>query len=396
MPAVGYLSGALRVSSRPEAEAYGPRTHLVAGINAFRFLGWQVLPYVYGDSVPVGWIRGSEQQMQSSLIKRLGSDVVRLLLRPVHQRRAWRSLGGKVDWVYERFALFQAVGLPFKRHRIPWLLEVNAPHSLVSRVEKRSVLISLASRLEMQAFRQCDIMVVGSQLLKEILVDNYHLDPQKMLVVPMGVDTHTFDPQTTQARRVFEGPTIGYVGGLNNWQALDLLLRTAHDVQQEGVCWNIIVVGDGPMRMELEALAESLGMSDRVYFAGAVDHSEVPVWIAGMDLGYSGQLAHEGGEIYLSPLKLYEYLAMGKPVIASEFEDSIALVKTRPWGYCFRPGDKGSLAAALRQSWRHPEAWEPSGREARRLIVQEHSWEVRFGDLISRATAMLGRGSGGA
>jgi glycosyltransferase involved in cell wall biosynthesis len=345
-------------------------------MSAFRSLGWQVLPYVYGDRVPVAWIRGSEQQMQSSLVKRLGSDLVRLLLRPVHQRLAWRSLGGMVDWVYERFALFQAVGLPFRRHGVPWLLEVNAPHSFVSRFEKRSLLIPLASRLEMQAFRECDIMVVGSKLLKEILVDNYRLDPRKLIVVPMAVDTHIFDPQSAQARRVFEGPTIGYVGGLNSWQALDLLLRTAHDLAQEGVCWKILIVGDGPMRTELQALAESLGMREQVCFAGAVNPDEVPAWIAGVDLGYSGQLAPEVGEIYLSPLKLYEYLAMGKPVIASEFEDSLALVKSRPWGYCFRPGDQLSLAEAL-HAWRSRDLGAKR-QTARRLIVPEHSWDVRL------------------
>jgi hypothetical protein len=170
---LGYLSGAPRVSTQAEAEASGARAHVVGVMNAFKHLDWELRTYVVGDRVPKSWrTKGSQQAISKSAIRRLAADGTRLVMRVHHSRRAYAELKGHVAWVYERFGAFQALGRPFQRAGIPWILETNGPLFLEAKNDRKSmVLSSLAKRLELQAYRQCDVLLCVSHRLKEILVD---------------------------------------------------------------------------------------------------------------------------------------------------------------------------------------------------------------------------------
>lgn len=96
------------------------------------------------------------------------------------------------------------------------------------------------------------------------------------------------------------------MGNLYSWQGLDDLLEVLHDLQADGFDLSLVVVGDGQMRQKWESQARSLGLSNRVEFVGQVSWDEVPDYIAGFDLGYSGHVKLQIGTMYHSPLKIYE------------------------------------------------------------------------------------------
>lgn len=387
---LGYLSGAPRVSTRPEAEASGPKTHVLGVIGAFEALGWEVYPFIVGDRVPLSWIRGSERQLESSFSKRFVADVVRIFMGKVNAYRAWHELGDRIDWAYERFAAFQALGYPFRRRGIPWILETNAPTFYEAKSERKSIVLSsLAKSHEIQAYRSCDVLVTVTEALKDIIVQEAKIDPDKVIVIPNGVDTYRFDPAKAIPKRLYKGPTLGFVGSLIAWQALDRLIQALVELRQEGVYWNLVVVGDGPKKEEWQALVHQLGLEKHVHFVGRVPWDEVPSWIMGFDFGYSGQVELEIGEMYLSPLKLYEYMAMGRPVIASAFEDARRVIQDGKTGYLFDPKSLDSLKAVLRRAWHEREAWIKMGEAARDRVVREDSWEARVRKLIYEVEAIL-------
>ena len=136
------------------------------------------------------------------------------------------------------------------------------------------------------------------------------------------MDIEFLDPQLHEPKRLFTGFTIGFVGSLYSWAGLDLLLEAMSELQTAGYEVSLVVVGDGEMKSTWWQQALDLGLKDRVKFIGRVPWQEVPQYIAGCDLGYSGQIQLQMGKMYLSPMKLYEYMSMGKPVIASAFEDA--------------------------------------------------------------------------
>lgn len=388
---LGYLSGAPRVSIRPEARASAPRAHILGVMKAFEELGWDVKPFIAGDRLPRKWIvEGTEQAANAGFFHTLAADLLRLGLGVVSTRRARRELGN-VDWVYERAAVFQLLGWIFKKRGTPWILEANGPFFYEATVERNSIVLGKFARwLEVKGYRGCDVLVCVSEALKEILVREAEIRPEKVVVLPNGVDTTFFDPQLYEPERVFDGFTIGFVGSLLAWQALDLLLEALTELRAEGMNISLVVIGDGVMRKTWEAQAKRLHLSKNVVFTGWMPPQEVPQFISGFDVGYSGQIQMQVGKMYHSPIKIYEYMAMAKPIIASAFEDARRVVQDGETGFLFWGGDKADLKRALASAYRSWESLPEMGCKAREAVVTHHSWVARVGKLISEVERMQG------
>jgi glycosyltransferase involved in cell wall biosynthesis len=361
-------------------------------MRAFEALGWEVRPFIVGDRMPAPASgRGTERLLSANPAQTLVADLARLVLGGVNARRALRELGGKVDWVYERHATLQTLGRAFQHRGVPWILETQGIFFEEARRERNSlVLTGPARRMEVSAYRDCDVLVCVSRSLKELAVEKTGADPEKILVVPNGVDTVLFDPEKHHPRRHSAEFTVGFVGTLLDWQGVDLLLRAAADLRREGVYVSTTIVGDGPARKRLERLTDELGIQEHVAFAGRVRMDEVPGYIAGFDAGYAGH-TERGGAMYHSPLKLYEYAAMGKPILASDFEDARRLARISGAGLLFRPGDLEDLKRALREAVASGPRLAEMGRRIRDACIREHSWEARIRDMIPRVEEVLAR-----
>jgi glycosyltransferase involved in cell wall biosynthesis len=383
---LGYLSGAPRVSTRHDAEIGGPRSHILGVMSGFRHLGWSVAPFIVGDRSPDIITRDAGKLLRKGGKWALLADVARLGLAPVNTRAAWRELGGHVDWVYERFSVFQALGRPFARAGIPWILETNEMQSEEARVDRNSlVLTSLARRYERQAYLDCGMLVCVSEPLKELVTRRLTVPSEKVVVVPNGVDTEFFQPNPDGARP-FDGFTIVYTGGIEPWQGIELLLRSIHLVRvEDGIVVHAVIAGDGPVRPNCERLAADLGLSDSVRFLGAVPREAVPSVLASGDLGYSGHTETQGRAVFRSPLKLYEYMAMAKPVVSSSVADARQLVVNGETGFLFDAGSTDGLANALRRAYAARERLPAMGVTARQLVERAHSWTARCETIVASA-----------
>ena len=389
---LGYLSGAPRVSTRPEAEASGPKSHILGFIGAFQKLGWQVHPFIVGDRMPAQWIgSGSERKLRRGVLHRAAADVVRLALAWRNRQAAWKEIG-PVDWVYERFGVFQSLGRAFQQKGIPWVLETNGPFFYEAKTERRSIALSaVARRLEIQAYRDCDVLVCITSPLRDIIVREAGVPEDKIVLVPNGVDTQRFDPSKADGSRYFSMPTLGFVGSLIAWQGLDRLITALAELRAEDTHWALVVAGDGPERAAWEKLTRDRGLDDRVLFLGSVPWEQVPMVLGRIDVGYSGQVPLKIGAMYHSPLKLYEYLAMGKPVIAAAYEDALRVVEPGQTGYLFAPDSMDELKAVLKEALRNQDRWAAMGAMARRLVVSRHSWEARVTHLVKEVERIVGR-----
>ncbi len=366
-------------------------------IRAFEALGWSVNRFIVGDRMPKGVAGGgSEKALSRSRLRTLAADLARLGLGAFNAFRARRELSGKVDWVYERYAVLQSLGWAFQRDDTPWILETSGLYSDEAKTERNSlVLTGVARRLEIFAYGRCDVLVCVSQPLKELVVRKIGVREDKILVVPNGVDAAFFDPSVHEPRRLFEGFTIGFVGSLLAWQGLDHLLRAVAELRTEGLPIHVAVVGDGPARGEWEGLARELGILGKaVRFVGRAPLDEVPGCIAGFDAGFSGQQGMKIGSMYHSPLKLYEYLSMGKPIIATAYDDARNLVRDTGAGFLFQPGEAEDLKQALREAYGARETFPEAGWRAREEVLRLHSWEARLGDMIPKVEEILLRGAG--
>jgi glycosyltransferase involved in cell wall biosynthesis len=383
---LGYLSGAPRVTTRPDAEIGGPRSHILGVMSGFRDLGWSVEPYIVGDRSPGVVTRDAGKLLRKGGQWALLADVARIGLSPVNARAAWRELSGRVDWVYERFSVFQALGRSFAQAGIPWILETNEMQSEEARVDRNSlVLTSLARRYERQAYLDCSMLVCVSEPLKKLVTERLGIPSDRVVVIPNGVDTSFFHPQPETAR-LFDGFTVVYVGGLEPWQGIDLLLHAVRQARDEdGLPVHAVIAGDGPVRRDLERFAVDLGVAPHVQFLGTISREAVPHVIASGDVGYSGHTETQGRAVFRSPLKLYEYMAVGKPVLSSSVADARQLIVHDETGFLFDPGSATGLRTALGRAFAARDTLPAMGARARQLVEQGHSWTARCRTIVQSA-----------
>lgn len=382
---LGYLSGAPRVTTRSTSDAAGPRAHVLGVIDGFERRGWTVSRYIVGDRMPDVVARDGEAMLHRGRAWTLAADLARFGLRGRNASGAWDELGSRVDWVYERFALFQALGTPFARHGIPWILETNAMLTdEASRERSGVVLTGFARRLEREAYHACTALIAISEALADRLVGEMDVPREKIAVIPNGVDVHRFDPDRLDPHRPHATPraerelTVLFVGSLATWQGLDVLLRAMVNVPV-----NVVIAGDGPDRASLRTLAEQLRVADRVQFLGRVAPHDVPALIASADVCYSGHSA------FRSPLKLYEYMAMGRPIVSSAVPDAKAALVDGQSGFLFAPGDVDDLTSALRRAVSARACLDVMGRKARQDAVEHHSWDARVAAICAHVEALI-------
>src|SRR5262249_7621145 len=145
-----------------------------------------------------------------------------------------------------------------------------------------------------------------SQALADRLISEMGVPASKIAVISNGVDVHRFDPARITPHRLAEEFTVLFVGSLASWQGLGVFLRAAARLPI-----HVVIAGDGPERSALEKMGNAR-------FLGRVAPDQVPELMAGADVCFSGHSA------FRSPLKLYEYMAMGRPVVSSAVPDAKA------------------------------------------------------------------------
>jgi glycosyltransferase involved in cell wall biosynthesis len=302
------------------------------------------------------------------------------------------------DWrcevVLERYALsLEKVHETCRVLGIAHVLEVNAP--LVDEAARYRGLQDVATwrARERSMLSAADALVAVSPSVRAHAI-RCGVAPDRALVIHNGVDLEPFESMNGElVRQRYElgnARVVGFAGSLKAWHGVDLLLRAAARLDRDV---RVLIVGDGPERPRLEALAGELGIADRVVFTGAVAHHAIPDHLAAMTVAaapYRGQ-----SDFYFSPLKIAEYLAAGLPVVASEQGDLARLVGKA--GLMVSPDDPVALAEALNTVLADPER-----RRAMHFAARRHAagltWdaaaaqvEVALMSAIVRSRAALAR-----
>jgi glycosyltransferase involved in cell wall biosynthesis len=379
----GYACGALRVTTDERSESTGPRAHVVGFLKGLQAVGVEPRVYLAGDNVPArAAAPGSGKLIAQGRARRVAMDLTRIGLRYELRRRAWRAIGS-VDVLYERQATFQDIGRAFRRRGARWIVESNGPFWYEADHERKSLaFVRLARRLELNAYRDADLVIAVSEPLKEIIVRESGRSEDDIYVLPNATDATRFDPAATSARRLAAAPTIGFAGYMTQWAGLDNLIWVLASLRARGRNLSAVLIGDGPHRAQLEAQAREEGVAERIHFTGNVPWVEIPALLAGLDMAFSGQRKMSIGAMYHSPQKLYEYQAMGLPVIASDHPDARRLLADTPHGWLFEPDDRAELLRTLETALDDGTLSE-RGASARQALLQAHTWEIRVTQLLA-------------
>ncbi len=273
--------------------------------------------------------------------------------------------------------------------QIPIILEVNAPIALEKAQVQKPGLLGLYGFYERLMWRNALHFFVVSEILKNYLIRN-GVDAQRICVVPNGVNIDQFSPARSGAaiRKSFsleEKMVLLFSGSPMPWHDLATLFTALVEIRKEGVC--LIILGDSEYIEGYQALTEQLGIREKVIFLGRVDHQLVPEFLAAADILVAPYKKTE--VFYFSPLKLLEYMAMGKPIIASNI-GQISKLLSDDCGLLVQPENVTELTAAIQQILSAPDVAIRMGRKAREKVSTCYKWEDNVTRIIEQCTAILG------
>ena len=272
--------------------------------------------------------------------------------------------------VYERYSLWSCAGMDFAcEQHTPCVLEVNAP-LLEEQISARTLLNRAAAEdIAMRAFRAATVITAVSRQLAYVL-EQHPSARGKVQIVPNAVNAERF--MSAGASLPKNGSfVIGFVGTLRASQGIPKLIEAFALVAEQSPRAQLLIVGDGPDRESFDREIAARKLVSRVRFTGSVAPESLPGLLASMDVAVAPYPAL--AQFYGSPLKLYEYMAAGLPIVASRLGQIEELIEDGETGLLVPPGDTAKLADTLNRLESDADLRARLGGSAQNA-VQDHTW----------------------
>ena len=299
------------------------------------------------------------------------ADVLRLPVRPT----AIVTRDPRLTWAFLRTKPL---------HRCPVIYEVHEIFSTRSR-DNRSLdpteIQGVADRtraLEDAVFREADLLLPLTRACAEIISLNWQVDPNRLVVVPDA----TTPPGAKLPRRDPASRTVVYAGQLYRWKGVDTLLSAMALLPEA----RLTVLGgrgslDDPDLQACQQRAGELGIADRVDFRGFVPHAEVRRTIAGAGVAVLPLPDNLMARYFTSPLKLFDYMAAGAPIVASDLPTVREILEDGDNALLVSPEDPSALAAAIRRLHVNPGLADRLRRTAFEQVAS-YTWDARAARII--------------
>jgi glycosyltransferase involved in cell wall biosynthesis len=299
------------------------------------------------------------------------------------------------DLIYQRHALgCYAVAEVARRTDVPLVVEYNGPEVWVARhwgAARRH--LDLFEQIERRALQAADLVVAVSSALEQPL-RAAGVAEDRILVNPNGVEPERFDPSKLEALRrrarhrlglTDDAILAGFVGTFGPWHGAEVLAEAICRLPEQVYDLRFVFVGEGPRRARVTDILRMGGRLNRVAFTGAVGFDEIPELLAACDLCVSPHVPNpDGSPFFGSPTKLFEYMAAGRAVVASELGQIGDVLEHGRNGWLVPPGDPAALARAVVHLAYEPRLRSTLGRAARSDVLHRHSWNAHVGRILAR------------
>lgn len=321
-----------------------------------------------------------------------------------------KILGYKPDFIYHRFSgqTFFVVRIA-KALNIPLILEFNSfdswkilnwevSNNVVKRIIQKKILFKIVQRIEYYNLQIASLVIVVSKPLERDLI-KIGIPEEKIIVNYNGVDTEKFDPVILESKRckqikktlcVNEGKVIvGFSGTFGPWHGIPQITEAIDIILKNKLSSNIqfLIIGDGG---ELKTVMEErLSKYKDVIFVGMVSYNDIQYFLAICDILVSPHcLLSDNKEFFGSPTKLFEYMAMGKGIVASNLGQIGEVLEHYKTAILTEPDNIEELVNGILKLINDRELRIQLGRKAREVVLNKYTWDKNIGRLLARVYEM--------
>jgi len=301
------------------------------------------------------------------------------------------------DFIYQRYARFGWAGVVATlRTRRPLFLEYNGSEVWVGRHWDHVGRLDLLERFERLNLSAATRIFVVSDVERRNL-EKLGVDPQKIIVNPNGVDPDLFKPGAERQRVLGDlqindrEVVVGFVGSFGPWHGVLELAKAIKTIPQT-TPGRFLLVGAGSLQAEMQAMLADDCASGRVIFTGAVEHSQVPSLLDACDILVAPHVPlTDGSEFFGSPTKLFEYMAMGKAIVASRLGQIGEVLEHKDTALLVEPGNVGELSAAIVSLVENSALRQRLGDNAREVAIQRHTWKQNAQRVLAAYASLSSR-----
>ncbi len=369
----------------------GPGTHIREVIGAFENRGHEVVRFIAGGeslsvSASIEFKKRSYKKLIPSYVWQTLKD--HKLLRfdqMLYTQLVELIKREKPDVIYERAYYLMSSGYRAACDcGVKYVCEINAPYPQEKmEMEGKSWFQGKAVRTEREQVQQSHKTIVVSSALKNYLIERTGVSANRILVTPNAVNA-SHNPVDENLKKTIKSklnvlPTdkvIGFVGSIFPYHGVDILLEAFFQLKRSGTKnVKLLIVGDGEILNELKQKANASGYKEHVFFTGNVPHAEVYTFIDTMDITVMAR-----SNWYGSPVKIFEYGAMKKLVIAPDEIPVHDVMQHEVHGFIIAPSVE-KLQEQLLIALKEPERAKQMAETFYSKVMNEHTWQ-HVGDAI--------------
>ncbi len=342
-----------------------------------------ILNYSFIDSALRLLNRGSQAKEAAEFLR---NEQAAAAIARLHDKRPF-------EIIYERYSLFGMAGRSFAaQHDLPFVLEVNSPLLLEATKYRSLELTELAQTVEKYLFATSDQIVAVSEQVREYILS---IAPAaEVTIIPNGFAPERFpERQEASAERsclnMFspEDIVVGFLGAVKPWHGVEELLTLFEQFQSEHESIKLAIVGNHKhLASYWKADPTGLIKNGSVVATGAVPFEIVPHYLSELDILVAPY--PDLDDFYFSPLKVYEYMASGRPIIASAIGQIRDMLEDNVTALLIKPGDTEELQQAILRLKDDLVLRERLGQAARKEAFEKHSWQNRM-ELLEQKIQLL-------
>ncbi len=175
----------------------------------------------------------------------------------------------------------------------------------------------------------------------------------------------------------------GFAGTFGNWHGVDTIAESINYIVEQIPNAKVFLIGDGPLRPEIERIIDANNSRENVIITGMIEFAEMPNYMAACDVLLTPCKNNDDNSAFFnSPLKLYEYMAMEKPIVASFIGQQAEVIEDKVNGVAIKANDVEDLVRGIKFVYDNPELSIKMSKQARKDAIEKYSWEIHVKKII--------------